>query len=71
MELSLITDQIIHWCEDRNIAILASHLPGDLNLIADYQSRMERDASDWMLLADEFKKLQQVWPITTDLFALA
>jgi len=70
-DLSVIADQIVHWCEERNISLLASHLPGDLNSIADYQSRMERDASDWMLLADEFKKLQQVWPITTDLFASA
>ena len=70
-DLSLISDEIVNWCEDRQIALLASHLPGELNIVADAQSRMERDASDCMLLAVEFKRLQEVWPIATDLFAAA
>lgn len=57
---SLATD-IGHWCEDRDIAIMASHLSGSLNFVADEESRSSLDSSDWMLLADEFKKLQKIW----------
>ncbi|KZR97528.1 Uncharacterized protein APZ42_007543, partial [Daphnia magna] len=36
--LSAITSKIVEWCESRNISVLASHLPGVLNSIADRES---------------------------------
>ncbi|KZR98487.1 Uncharacterized protein APZ42_006074, partial [Daphnia magna] len=69
--LSNIGAQIIQWCEARNISILASHLPGNCNIIADEKLRTALDSSDWMLLQDKFKQLSQIWPVQIDLFASA
>ncbi len=69
--LSILAAQIIHWCEARNIQILASHLPGNSNIIADEESRAAPDSSDWMLLQDRFRQLSKIWPVQTDLFASA
>ncbi len=69
--LSSISAYIIQWCEDRKLSIVASHLPGSLNFIADKESRSALDSSDWMLLATEFKKLQKIWYMGVDLFAAA
>ena len=69
--LSLNAANIVRWCEDRNILILASHLPGSLNSIADEESRTTLDSSDWMLLAAEFDKLTILWQMNVDLFAAA
>ena len=69
--LSLIAADFVRWCEDRNISLLASHLPGSLNSVADEESRTTLDSSDWMLLASEFRKLSNLWEINIDLFAAA
>lgn len=69
--LSEITDRIVRWCEDRKISILASHLPGNSNFIADQQLRTTLDSSNWMLLEEAFLRLANIWPIDFDLFASA
>ena len=49
---------------------VAEHLPGVLNTIADQESRVMRDRSDWMLNPRIFNKIQQKWgPLEVDMFA--
>ena len=49
LRLTNIAKAIAKWCEERNIAIIAVHVAGKLNLIADEQSRYKSDCSDWKL----------------------
>lgn len=69
--LSAIASKIVERCESRNISVLASHLPGVLNSIADRELRSALDTSDWMLISDRFKILNLIWPREVDLFAAA
>ena len=58
------------WCQDRNITLLAEHLPGILNAAADAESRTERDRCDWMLNPAVFQRIMtQMGPLEIDLFA--
>ena len=58
------------WCMNRDITLVAEHLPGVLNTIADQESRVMRDRSDWMLNPRIFSKIQQKWgPLEVDMFA--
>ena len=45
---TLIRDLWI-WCLEKNILLSVQHLPGKLNVIANLESKMMRDQSDWML----------------------
>ena len=55
---------------NRDITLVAEHLPGVLNTIADQESRVMRDRSDWMLNPRIFSKIQQKWgPLEVDMFA--
>ncbi len=47
--LSAISADIVDWCEKRHLSIEAIHLPGVLNVLADQQSRMRNESSDWKL----------------------
>jgi hypothetical protein len=62
---------LIHWCESRNIQLLAFHLPGSLNFIADRESRTSMDSSDWMLDRQVFLSIRSLWELEIDLFANA
>lgn len=56
------------WCEIRNISLEAVHLAGELNVVADRESRAEADASDWRLNPSAFcemRKLCDIRPIET------
>ena len=58
------------WCLERNIHIIAQHLPGVQNTIADAESQTMVDRSDWKLNEDIFKRIDQLFgPIELDLFA--
>jgi len=58
------------WCMNRDTILVAEHLPGVLNVIADKKSRVMRDCSDWMLNPRIFYKINQRWgPLEVDLFA--
>jgi hypothetical protein len=50
--LTATAKAISAWCEARNILVEAVHLAGELNTIADRESRAEADASDWRLDAN-------------------
>ena len=55
---------------NRDITLVAEHLPGVLNTIADQESQVMRDRSDWMLNPRIFSKIQQKWgPLEVDMFA--
>lgn len=69
-ELITLAKELWMWCLERNIHISAQHLPGALNVIADAESRSQRDRSDWMLNPVIFKRINSLLgPLTVDLFA--
>ncbi|KAI9565203.1 reverse transcriptase [Daphnia sinensis] len=70
-QLSALAIEIAEWCETRNIQIQAVYIPGKLNVVADHESRVSNDSSDWMLSRSVFKKIRDTWPIRTDFFANA
>jgi hypothetical protein len=55
-------------CEMRNISIEAVFIAGELNVVADRESRAEADASDWQLAPFVFSKMREIWEMDTDLF---
>ena len=58
------------WCMNRDITLVAEHIPGVLDTIADQKSRVMRDRSDWMLNPRIFNKIQLKWgPLVVDMFA--
>ena len=58
------------WCLKKNIHITAQHLPGILNEVADTESRVMIDRSDWKLNPAIFRRINQVMgPVQIDLFA--
>ena len=47
--LIALTLELWQWCLERNIMISAQHVPGKLNTIADTESRVFNDTSEWKL----------------------
>ena len=41
--------QLWNWCVERHIVLVAHHVPGKSNSLADRESRVFVDNSDWML----------------------
>ena len=46
---NLIANEIWTWSIDRNIWLSAEHLPGSKNLLADEQSCVFDDTTEWMI----------------------
>jgi hypothetical protein len=67
--LSAISADIVDWCEKRQLSIEAIHLPGVLNVLADQQSRMRNESSDWKLQESTFQRIRALWEPEIDLFA--
>ena len=67
--LTDLAELLIAWCEHRNIAIIAVHVAGKLNVIADEESRSKWDSSDWKLSSKIFLSLHSIWPMDVDLCA--
>ena len=58
------------WCLQRNVFLVAEHLPGKNNIVADRESQLTRDHCDRMLNPLVFQMTQQqMGPLQTDLFA--
>jgi len=58
------------WCIQRDVYLVAEHLPGKDNITADRESRSTRDRCNWMLNPQVFQKIQwQMGPLQIDLFA--
>ena len=47
-------------CIDKNIGISAEHLPGSENVVADKESRVFNDFTEWMLNKDVFSELIKI-----------
>ena len=68
--LSTLVKQTWQRCMSQNISLVANHLPGHLNTVADRESRILLDRQDWQLHPKIFLKINQIWrPLTIDLFA--
>ena len=66
-ELVDLAKSLWMWCLERNIHIIAQHLPGVLNVIADVESRTMRDRQ---LKPVIFRKIANLFgPIEVDMFA--
>ncbi len=69
-ELTRLAKELWLWCMERNISLPAEHLPGVQNTIADEESRVMKDRTDWMLCPQVFHQInQRVGPPEVDLFA--
>ena len=51
------------WSLKRNVLLSAEHLPGKLNCIADQESRMQGDRSEWRMKSWVFKQLMELGPM--------
>ena len=68
--LNSIVRELWLWCMNRDITLVAEHLPGLENTIADKESRVMRDRSDWMLNPQIFLQIDMKWgPLEVDMFA--
>ena len=68
--LNKIAIELQNWCEERALSITAAHLPGKLYSIADHESRVRNDSSDWQLSPTMFQRIAMKWPVEIDLFAM-
>ena len=60
------------WCRERSIHLLASHVPGEDNLLADFLSRGKFLPSEWTLNHSVFQRICLIFPTPEiDLFASA
>lgn len=65
-----IAKELWMWCLQEDITLRAQHLPGKENIIADEESRVRRDRSDWRLNPKIFQRIQEILgPVHLDLFA--
>ena len=68
--LSQLAKQVWSWCMEREISLIADHIPGKENTIADSESRVFKDRWDWKLNPELFRIIQQKFgPLEKDLFA--
>ena len=68
--LNNLTKQLWLWCMERDISLQAQHLPGVMNTIADSESRVMVDRTDWMIHPQIFQEVNRKWgPLEVDLFA--
>jgi len=56
-KLCQIALEFWEWCINRGITVHAVHLPGRMNLIADFKFRHYQNSSKWMILPQVFKAL--------------
>ena len=68
--LFTITKEFWEFCLSRGITIIAEHVPGVMNQIADKESRCFMDKSCWMLNKVIFHQIEMIWGnMEVDLFA--
>ena len=69
-ECNTIAHDIWKWCEQNNITLIVSYLPGVLNIQADHESRNFTEDTEWQLNPDIFKQISRMWgEPDVDLFA--
>jgi hypothetical protein len=68
--LNELTQEIWNWCIKRNTWLSATHIPGKLNIVADYKSRHFNDRTEWSLHQSIFDRLVYIFgKLDIDLFA--
>ncbi len=70
--LTAITKDLWLWClhRDIHVTLIAEHLPGVQNTIADEESRVMKDRTDWKLNPEVFRQIdRRLGPLSVDLFA--
>ena len=68
--LSQLAKEMWMWCMKRDISLVADHIPGKENIVADTESRVLKDRWDCKLNLDLFRLIQQKFgPLEIDLFA--
>ena len=68
--LSQLAKKVWSWCMERSITLVADHIPGRENTVADTESRVSRDHWDWKLNPELFKVIEQRFgPLEINLFA--
>ena len=69
-ECNEIANNIWRWCEGRKIWLTVSHVPGILNVKADFESRNFSDDTEWAVNRKLFDKVCDAWGVPDiDLFA--
>ena len=65
-----VARQIWLWCLERDIFLLAAHIPGIDNITADEESRKDRSSAEWKLEKGVFLEVENKFgPFCVDLFA--
>ena len=65
-----VAKELWQYCMSKEIMLTAEHLKGANNQIADRESRIYKDSSNWMLDKSVFRQLERVMGVThIDLFA--
>lgn len=65
-----VTREIWLWCLEKDIFLLAAHIPGVDNVIADEESRKDRSSAEWKLDRNIFLEIERIsGPFHIDLFA--
>ena len=58
------------WTLQRDITLLAQHIPGVTNQVADEESKTTKDRLDWKLSLKVFQKINAIWgPLEVNLFS--
>ena len=57
----MLARDIWQWCTSKGIWLTSSHIPGSLNELADKESRIFHDQTEWMLQSELFNKVVLVF----------
>ena len=69
-DLIKLTKLVWSWGLANKLSLIARHIPGKVNITADFLSRFLRDRTDWVLNREVFRALNKLWgPFQVDLFA--
>ena len=68
--LNHVATDLLMWCQERAISLLARHIVGSLNVLADNLSRNQCDPKEWTLSAKVTAEIFRLWGTPqVDLFA--
>ena len=69
-QLTELAKELWLWALNKGVHLLAQHIPGISNTVADAESRTRWDRSDWMLCPRIFRTIcRTLGPLEVDLFA--
>ena len=59
--LSILAQEIWSYLIPRNLSLSVEHIRGELNKVADRESRANPDSSEWKLDTKVFRKISAIW----------